>query len=310
LAAALCLLALLLTVAEAEAAKIRIKVTSPAGISQNVFLTRPVHLASNRPVVFVMHGAARNAQAYRDRWHALALEHDFLLVVPEFNERLYPGAAAYELGNVFDGAGKLNPRSAWAFSALETIFDEVRRRYAMKTPRYALYGHSAGARFVHRFLYHVPDARLSRAVVANAGWYTMPAFNAGFPYGLRGSAVSSAGLAAALQLPVTILLGEEDVAPEQANLALSAEILAQGPHCFARGQAFFDAAADASARLGASFGWQRVTVPGVGHDNSPMATAAIPYLVPAPGQGQPRQRGPGMPPTGESLPAVLPVTGR
>jgi pimeloyl-ACP methyl ester carboxylesterase len=307
---ALCLLALLLPATGAEAAKIRIKATSPAGISQSVFLTRPVHLASDRPVVFVMHGAARNAEAYRDRWHELALEHDFLLVVPEFNERLYPGEAGYELGNVFDGFGKLNPESAWAFSAVETIFDEVRQRYAMKTPRYALYGHSAGARFVQRFLYHVPDARLSRVAVANAGWYTMPAFNAAFPYGLRGSAVSSAELAAALQLPLTILLGEEDVIPEQANPAVSPEILAQGPHGFARGQAFFEAAADASARLGTSFGWQLVTVPGVGRDNSRMAAAAIPYLVAAPGQGQPLPGGPGMPPTGESLPAVLPVTGR
>lgn len=309
LAATLCLLVWLLPVAEAEAAKIRIKVTSPAGITQSVFLTRPVHLASSRPVVFVMHGNSRNAEAYRDRWHALALEHDFLLVVPEFSERLYPGDTGYELGNVFDAAGKLNPKPAWAFSAIETIFDEVRRRYAVTTSRYALYGHSAGARFVHRFVFHVPDARVSQAVVANAGWYTMPVFNAAFPYGLRGSVVSSAGLAAALQLPVTVLLGERDIEPEP-QLTRSAEALAQGPEGFARGQAFFDAAADASVRLGIPFGWQLKTVPGVGHDDRLMAPAAIPFLLATPGQQEPQESGPGPQPASESLPEMLPVTGK
>ena len=49
-----------------------------------VFYSRPESLASDTPVVFVMHGVRRNADEYRDQWHDLAMEHGFLLVVPEF----------------------------------------------------------------------------------------------------------------------------------------------------------------------------------------------------------------------------------
>jgi poly(3-hydroxybutyrate) depolymerase len=299
----LLLFCMLLPAVDAGAAKIRIVVETPAGVQQKVYLTRPVHLAPDRPIVFVMHGVGRNADEYRDQWHDLAIKHDFLLVVPEFSKRQFPGTEAYNLGNVFDAAGKLRPRAEWSFSAIEPIFDRVRGHFGMTTKAYAIFGHSAGGQFVHRFLYHVPNARVTRAVVANAGWYTMPLYNVAFPYGLRNSVVRSADLAAVLGMPVTILLGERDIDPEHPSLNQEPEAQLQGPHRFARGQAFFDAAADASVRLGVPFGWQLVTVPGADHDNRLMAPAAIPWLldeaeeVPAPEQEP------------ESLPETLPVTG-
>lgn len=276
---------------------------TPGGIEQRVYLTRPVHLAADRPVVFVMHGVGRNAEEYRDQWHKLAIEHDFLLVVPEFSKRQYPGSEAYNLGNVFDAAGRLRPATEWSFSTIEPIFDEVRRHFGMTTKAYAIYGHSAGGQFVHRFLYHVPKARVTRVVVANAGWYTMPVYNVAFPYGLRNSVVSSADLAATLAMPVTILLGEQDIDPEHPSLNREPEALLQGPHRFARGQAFFAAAADASARLGVPFGWQLVTVPDAGHDNRLMAPAAVPWLLDEAEEAPASEQVP------ESLPETLPVTG-
>ena len=305
----LLLLFLLLTSVDAWAAKIRIRVETPGGIQQNVYLTRPVHLAPDRPLLFVLHGAGRNADEYRDQWHELALEHDFLLVVPEFKERLYPGVRGYNLGNVFDPDGQVRSEPERSFSAIEAVFEEVRRRFGMTAQGYAIYGHSAGAQFLHRFLYHVPDARVTGAVAANAGWYTMPVFDAAYPYGLRGSVVGSGDLAAALQRPLTVLLGEADEDPQHPSLRRTPEALAQGPHRLARGQAFFSAASDAAAALGVPFAWQLLTVPGAGHDNRSMAPAAIPRLLEkaatadtAPG----RQGGQQEP---ESLPAVLPTTG-
>jgi len=296
----------LLPAADAGAAKIRIVVKTPAGLEQRVYLTRPAVLAPDRPVVFVMHGMKRNAAEYRDQWHELAKKHEFLLVVPEFSERSFPGPEAYNLGNVFDEKGKLQPKTAWSFSAIEPIFDEVRRRYGMTARGYALYGHSAGAQFVHRFLYHVPRARVTRVVAANAGWYTMPVFNVEYPYGLRNSVVSSLDLAAALQLPLTVLLGDQDIDPEHQNLNRQPEAQVQGEHRLARGQAFFDSAVDASERLGVPFGWQLLTVPGADHDNSLMAPAAVPLLLEGTAPVAPNGA------TGveeEQLPATLPVTG-
>jgi poly(3-hydroxybutyrate) depolymerase len=305
----LLLLFLLLPPLDVEAAKIRVRVETPGGIQQNVFLSRPVHLAPDRPVVFVLHGVGRNAGEYRDQWHELALQHDFLLVVPEFSERLYPGVQSYNLGNVFDREGRARPKAEWSFSTIETIFEEVRRRFGMTARSYAIYGHSAGAQFLHGFLFHLPDARVNRAVAAGAGWYTMPVFDVAYPHGLRGSVVSSRDLAAALQRPLTVLLGEADGDALQPGPGRTPEVLAQGPHRLARGQAFFSSANDAATALGVPFGWRLLILPGAGDDDRLMAPAAIPALLeesddarPAPGE-QDRRR------ETERLPDVLPATG-
>jgi poly(3-hydroxybutyrate) depolymerase len=273
------LLLLLLAAAPLQAAKIRILVESPGGVDQYVYLTRPVHLAPDRPVVFVMHGVQRNADEYRDQWHDLAIEHDFLLVVPEFSDGDFPKSEAYNLGNIFDDQGNRRPESAWSFSAIEPIFDAVRKRFGMTATGYAIYGHSAGAQFVHRFLFHVPEARVTRAVAANAGWYTMPDFDIAYPYGLQGSAVTREMLGKALQLPLTVLLGEEDTDPEHKSLRRTPEALAQGPHRFARGKAFYATGQAAARQLGVAFTWRLDTVPGADHDNRLMAPAAVPYLL-------------------------------
>ncbi|MGK2927717.1 MAG: hypothetical protein ACSLE2_19045 [Lysobacterales bacterium] len=269
-----------LPAADATAAKVLIRVQSPGGVEQKVHLARPVGLAADRPIVFVMHGVQRNADEYRDQWYDLAEEHGFLVVVPEFSDDDFPGAEGYNYGNVYDETGAIRPRSTWAFEAIEPIFDDVRRRYGMTAEGYSIYGHSAGSQFVHRFLMHVPEARVARVVAANAGWYTMPDFSIDFPYGLRGSAVGREELGRALQLPVTVLLGDADTDPQHPSLRRTPEALAQGAHRFARGQAFFATARVAAADLQVPFGWRLATVPGADHDNIKMAPAAVPYLLP------------------------------
>ena len=45
----------------------------------------------------------------------------------------------------------------------------------------------------------------------------------------------------------------------------------QGPHRFARGNAFFEAARDYARSKGWAFGWSRRVVKGVAHSNANMA---------------------------------------
>ena len=201
------------------------------------------------------------------------------MLVPEFRDADFPGSESYNYGNVVDAEGAVRPESQWAFSAIEQIFDDARRRFSLETDVYAIYGHSAGAQFVHRFLFHVPQARLTRAVAANAGWYTMPDPGIDFPYGLSGSAIRADPLAAALGLQFTILLGDADTDPNHPSLRRTPEAMAQGGHRFARGQAFFEAARSYAAGREIPFNWQLVTVPGADHDNRLMAPAAVPYLL-------------------------------
>ena len=279
--AALLLLAPLLTAwtTAAEAARVFIEVRTPGGVEQKVVLGRPAGLAADRPVVFVMHGAGRDVGAEFDRWYGLAKERDFLLVLPEFSAEAFPGANGYSLGNVHDAQGRVRPRSTWSFEAIEAIFDDLRQRFGMTAEGYAVYGHAAGAQFVQRFLLHVPGARVTGAVAANAGWYTMPDFAVGWPYGLQDSAVSEEHLRRALQVPLTILLGAGDSNPDDPGLRRTPPALAQGPDRVARGHAFFDAGRAAAAERGIPFGWRLAVVPDSAHDPDRMAPAAVPYLL-------------------------------
>ena len=263
-----------------EAAKVRYVFDGWQGPDLRVFVTRPVGLAPDRPVVIVMHGTRRNADDYRDQWHELALEHEFLLVVPEFSDRDFPGPEAYNQGNLYDSNGEPRPRALWSFSALEPLFDDIRRRFRMNTDRYSLYGHSAGSQFVHRFLFHVPEARIGMAVTANAGWYMMPDFKVVMPYGLGGSPVTPGMLSAAMALPVTVLLGDRDTDPGHSSLRRTPEAIAQGPHRFARGERFYQMARDWSVEAGTEFNWNLEYVAGADHNNVLMAPAAVRFLLP------------------------------
>lgn len=266
----------------AEAARIQYLFKSWDGPALRVFATRPAGLATDRPVVFVMHGKGRNADEYRDQWHDLAEQHNFLLLVPEFSEADFPGPESYNLGNVFDGDGNTNPRSEWSYSTIEKIFDDARSRFGMSVGSYLIYGHSAGAQFVHRFIFHVPDARVDQIVAANAGWYTMPDFSVAFPYGLQGAVVDRPDLEKSLALPVTILLGNQDTDPNHSSLRRSPEAMEQGEHRFARGFAFFKMASELAVELNTPFNWQMGIVEGADHDNRLMAPAAIPFLLAGP----------------------------
>lgn len=243
-----------------------------------VWYHRPEKVAADTPVLVVMHGVKRDADRYRDQWSALAGEHGFILVVPEFDEEHFPGARSYNLGNVLDESGQPEPSQLWSFSALEPLFDAVRQMTGTQVATYDLYGHSAGAQFVHRYLMYLPGARVGRAIAANAGWYTMPVRDVAFPYGLAGSGVDEAALRRALQRPLTVLLGTADNDPQHENLRRTPEAQAQGPHRLARGESFLAAGRRAAADRGIEFGWTLRRVDGVVHDNAGMAGAAAELL--------------------------------
>jgi poly(3-hydroxybutyrate) depolymerase len=256
------------------AGKGRFVFTDWAGPELPVWYYAPVLLTPMTPVVFVMHGAQRNADDYRDQWVDLAERYAFLLLVPEFSVRDFPDREGYNFGNVLNKQGAPNPRSVWGYTAIEGVFEQARRAAGVTTDRYFIYGHSAGSQFVHRMLYFAPEARARKIVAANAGAYMLPDFEHAFPYGLKGSGLTEEDLRRALQTPAVILLGEADVDPNHHSIPKAPEAMAQGLHRFARGLGYFKAASEQSVRLGVPFGWKIVTAPGVGHSNAAMAAFA------------------------------------
>lgn len=249
-----------------------------AGKTLPVWYYLPSDAKADTPVLFVMHGVKRDAERYRNEWLPHAQERGFILVTPEFSEKDFPGSDGYNTGNTMDSKDRPLPRDQWSFSFIEPIFDAVKAATGNRSERYSLYGHSAGAQFVHRFMYFVPEARVNQAVAANAGWWTLPDLKTDFPYGLRGSVIDESGLKAMLGRPLVVLLGTEDTDPNHANLRRTPEALAQGAYRFARGQNFFAAGERQARALGVPLAWKLATAPGVGHVDKDMAPFAVDIL--------------------------------
>ena len=243
-----------------------------------VFVHRPANAGPDSRIVFVMHGVRRDGDRYRDEWRDLAEEHDLVIVVPNFDREDFPTTASYNLGNIVREEGGRNPRDDWSFSAIEPLFDEIVCRLESDATGYAMYGHSAGGQFVHRYIALADAPRLDAAVAANSGWYTMPDAAETFPYGWGGDAEGLVDPARALARPLTILLGTEDIVRDDPNLRKTEEADRQGPTRFARGHAFFHTGRALSSEVQA-FGWRIAYAPGIGHDNGGMAAFAVPYLV-------------------------------
>jgi pimeloyl-ACP methyl ester carboxylesterase len=226
-------------------------------------------------IVIVMHGASRDAPRYYRDWKALGEKLGLIVVVPTFSQNKFKGSARYNLGHVFDpDTGERRVEEKWTFSAIEPLFDEVRRRVAGEQPDYVLYGHSAGSQFVHRFAYYKPDARVSRYVAANAGWYTLPVSDFDYPYGMSGSGIEESALSGIFAKPVIILLGKDDTEEDSGNLRNTTEARQQGPHRLARGLTMYRVAKARAEELGLPFNWQVFVIKGADHNNAKMTPAA------------------------------------
>ncbi|MDP3403866.1 MAG: hypothetical protein Q8S03_04180 [Brevundimonas sp.] len=237
-----------------------------------VWTYRPAAWTPGDPVVFVMHGMGRNAEEYLDTWVEAAEQRQFLLVAPEFDNPLSRYVTRdYQEGNVRAVDGTLTPEEEWAFTVIENIFDRLQADNGWTIPAYDIFGHSAGSQFVQRMVMLKPDARIRRAVAANAGTYTFPDPQSAYPFGLGGVPHD---LPAAYGVDLTLLLGELDNSASQGRLDQSPPAMAQGPHRLGRGQALFRAAqVDAESR-NVTLRWKLQTVPGVGHDFEAMSAAA------------------------------------
>lgn len=258
---------------EAGAHEIRFLDWEGPAINARVFLPHAFH--TDTPIVVVMHGASRDLPRYFGDWSAQADALKFIAVVPEFSKKDFRGSSRYNLGHVFDSdTGERRDEAAWTFSAIEPLFDYIVEWSGGGQTDYVLFGHSAGSQFVHRFLYYKPEARVSRAILANAGWYTMPDFGVDFPYGLDNSTVDPVVLAAFFSRDVTVLLGDADIGTDDENLRQTPEAELQGSHRLARGKTFFRVAKAKAANIGAEFNWQLQIVPGAEHSNAQMTPAA------------------------------------
>jgi poly(3-hydroxybutyrate) depolymerase len=238
-----------------------------------VYTYRPRKCDSTCPILFVMAGVKRDASSYRSYWESAADSYNFIVIAPEF--LAWPKAALYNLGDVKDQPD----REKWAFSVIEHLFDEMRDGQK----DYRIFGHSAGGQFVQRMALFRPDNRASVMVAANPGWYTMPEWRKDkgaepFPYSLVNARAGEAELRQALSKRFILMVGEQDVDPDDENLNKSAGAMKQGEMRVERGENFFKAANAAANDLGVKLAWELVEVPDVAHNGESMSKAAAELL--------------------------------
>ena len=223
-------------------------------------------------VLIAVHGMERAAAGARNNWVPFAEKNKLIVLAPEFDAARYP-ARVFNMGNLAQP-----DRARWSLQIVEQLFDFIRAQENLTRPDYILFGHSAGAQYVHRLMLLTPSPRVSLAISANAGSYTLPRYagpnDNAFPYALDEKTVPPAQLRQVFARKLLVLLGEADTETDAANLPKAPEAKAQGANRLERGKRFFAAAQEQAQALGAPFAWQLKTVPGVGHNARGMSAAA------------------------------------
>lgn len=253
------------------------------GKPTNVYYYMPSNYSSDSKILFVIHGVNRNADEYRDQWSKLAEKYNALLIVPEFSLENFPLDQDYNMGHIFkmtraDSILGNNDKSLWSFSLIEPIFDYVKLLTGNKSEGYYLYGHSAGAQFVQRFILFIQEARFLKAISANAGWYTMVDFYQIYPYGLGMTNLNKENIQKTLKKNYILLLGTEDNDPNNIHLRKSPQANLQGTHRLERAKTFFNNTKTFAEENGFKFNWILKFVEGVGHSNSKMSKFAAELL--------------------------------
>jgi len=162
------------------------------------------------------------------------------------------------------------------------LFDAIRERESLLAERYILYGHSAGAQFVHRMMIFLPSPRTEIAFSCNAGSYTMPSYpgwrQSPFPMSLDKKIVDETQLATSFSRHLVVMLGEDDTDENGKHVPKSAGAIAQGANRFERGQKFFGTARMQAAAMKTPLNWELVSIPDIGHSDAGMSKAVMKYL--------------------------------
>ena len=247
-----------------------------------LWCARPRQHYPDMPVLFVLHGANRNANDYRDYWLPLVDEAGILAVSLEYSKEHYPGLRWFNYGNLLDDAGQPLPRVESTYGIVERLYAALQAEGLTTTKRYGLFGHSAGGQFVHRAISAGFRDNVAVAIAANSGSYAMPDPDIGFPYGLGAIGIDAESLRHILAYRLTVMIGTEDLDNVSDAFPKEPEAMLQGGTRVARAHRYIARAREIADGLGARCGWSLVEVPGVGHDGpkiseftAPIAAAAL-----------------------------------
>ena len=255
------------------------KFTNWDGVDLPVFVAKPSKVNKATRLVVVMHGRKRNAEEYRDQWVEAAKELNLLVIVPEFSEENFPQVWGFNYGNIKTAQSEPIEQKLHAYSAIGPLANEALETFKLKSNNWGIYGHGAGAHFVHRYVLHHPEANHTLAIAANLGWY-LSMTDQEWPFGLTNSGIDSAQLKQAFGKYFLLMLGKADTSTKPNSPYVKEHwdtINLQGEHRLARGRNFFKSAVEKSKEVDQFFKWGMVEVPTTkGHSNTKQM---VPYAA-------------------------------
>lgn len=248
--------------------------------SIKVWTYKPENWSDKDKIVFVMHGGGRNAKDYLNAWVDLANKNNFLVIAPEFENKLAKYTTNdYQDGNLYTFFGTRNPKSEWAFTVIENIFDHLKSVNTITNKQYDIFGHSAGGQFVHRMVMLMPESRIGTAVAANSGLYTFIDSSVKYPYGMKNIALENDNVRSAFEKQFVLLTGELDNNPNLGTFTATDLAMKQGNNRLERGAYFFEHAKEHAINNDLQFNWKIDTVKNVGHDYKKMSESAILWIA-------------------------------
>ena len=248
-------------------------------VDVEVFYHVPAAYTASSKVVFALHGGSRDAEGVRNNMIQKSIEYNFVLIAPKFSSQNFSLGDGYNLGNVYEDGDNpsnstLNDEDEWSFSIIEPLFDSVVSSLSLIEEKYNLFGFSAGAQFVHRFIQFKPNARFDKVVAGAAGWYTVPENNIPFPYGLNNSILSNSNLSNLLSKDLYIQVGALDNDPNSAGLRHNEYADAQGLNRVTRAVHFFESGQNIAETNNYNLNWSLHIIQGAGHNLIPNADNA------------------------------------
>lgn len=242
-----------------------------------VHFFRPNLINEKTRLVMVMHGRQRNGEEYRNQWVEKGKELNLVIIVPEFTEEKFPGVFGFNYGNVLTES--LHPTQNSIFDEIEALVNTAILRFGIQSNNWGIYGHGAGAHFVHRLVLHNPEINFKLAIAANPGWY-LTLTDKEWPFGLKDSGITDDELKLSLAKYFLLMLGRSDTSTEPNTPYVASifdKVSAQGQHRLDRGRNFFVGSIEKAKELDVFFKWGMVEVPTKdGHSNTQQM---VPYAA-------------------------------
>ena len=239
----------------------------------DVFYHLPKTIDNDTKVLFVVHGNTRNADDYLNSWIRLTKDKNIAIFAPHFKRSSFISFNTLQMST---SNGKIRTDTdLYLHNSIDTLFKYIKAKFKLNDKLYDIYGHSAGAQFVHRYLLMSDNPSVNKAVAANAGWYTF-LNGADFPYGVKNPPISLTdyNVINFLRTNLYILIGTNDIDVDS-SINKSKGAQKQGINRLQRAKNFFTYTESIVEQNNLEFKWKYQAVPGAPHSNKVMSKAAV-----------------------------------